>query len=78
MRATRSDDLGIELLGQRLDDAGAEAGFRLGKDAVRFPGPVVSNRKLPIRSGNIKRDVDLPIICNVVECVLYSRGGYAT
>jgi hypothetical protein len=70
LRAAQSYNLGIELLRKRVDDAGAKPGFWLGKDAVRFSNPVVNDRKLPICSGNIKRNGDLPIFCIFAECVL--------
>ena len=70
LRAAQSFNLGVELLRQRIDDAGAKPGFWLGKDAVRLPNPVVSDRKLPICSGNIIRNGDLPIFCIFVECML--------
>jgi hypothetical protein len=39
--STQSNDLGVELLGERLNNAGAKPGFGLGKDAVRFSNPVI-------------------------------------
>ena len=56
LRAGQSFNLGTELLRERLDDARAEPGFWLSKDAVRLANPIVSDRKLPIRS--------IDIICN--------------
>ena len=49
-RAGRGIDLGIELLGERLDDTGAKSGFCLSEDAIRPANPIVGDRKLPIRS----------------------------
>src|SRR6202162_81987 len=68
--AGQSFDLGTELLRERLDDARAEPGFWLSKDAVRLANPIVSDRKLPICSGNIIRNGDLPFFCIFAECVL--------
>ena len=59
LRAGQSFNLGIELLRKRLDDARAESEFFLSEDAVRLANPIVSDRKLPIRSGHIIRDGDL-------------------
>src|SRR5579872_2365231 len=61
---------GFELLGERVDDAGAQAGFCLRKDTDRCANPVVSNRKLPIRSSDRKSDGYLPIDSVVGEGVL--------
>ena len=68
--AGQSFNLGTELLRERLDDARAEPGFWLSKDAVRLANPIVSDRKLPICSGNFLRNGDLPIFCIFAECVL--------
>ena len=65
-------NLGIELLRKRLDDAGAEPGFWLSKDAVRPANPIVGNRKFPIRSGHIVRDGDLTVDFFVGERVFQS------
>src|ERR1019366_2743078 len=54
--AGQSFNLGTELLRERLDDARAEPGFWLSKDAVRLANPIVSDRELPIRSIDIIRD----------------------
>jgi hypothetical protein len=51
----------IELLGKRRHDAGAEPGSSLIKGVVLLPDPVVRNRQLPIRSGDIIRNFDLLI-----------------
>lgn len=71
MKAAQSYNLGIELLRKRVDDAGAKPGLWLGKDALRFADPVVTDRKLPIRSGNIKCNGDLPVFSIFAECMLY-------
>src|ERR1700719_1179906 len=68
--ASKSSNLGTELLRERLDDARAEPGFWLSKDAVRLANPIVSDRKLPICSGNIIGNGDLPIFGIFAECVL--------
>jgi hypothetical protein len=70
LRASQSFNLGTELLRERLDDARAEPGFWLRKDAVRPASPIVGDRKLPICSGNIIRNGDLPIFGIFAECVL--------
>jgi hypothetical protein len=61
---------GIELLGERLDDAGAEPGFCWSKDAGLAADPVVRNRKLSIGTGDVIRDGYLMIGCVVAERVL--------
>ena len=61
---------GFELLGERVDDAGAQAGFCLRKDTNRRADPVVRNRKLPIRSGDGESDGYLTIGSVVGEGVL--------
>lgn len=71
MKAAQSYNLCIELLSKRVDDTGAKPGLWLGKDALRFADPIVSDRKLPIRSGNIECDGDLPVFCIFAECMLY-------
>jgi hypothetical protein len=57
--ASQSFNLGTELLHERRDNACTESGFWLKKVAVRPANPIVRDRKLPIRSGHIKRDGDL-------------------
>ena len=69
-RAGRGIDLGIELLGKRLDDAGAEAGFALGEDAVRLADPVVGDRQLPVRAGHVIGDDDLALGLRLGEGML--------
>ena len=61
--------LGLKKPGQV--NTGAKPGLWLGKDALRFADPIVSDRKLPIRSGNIKCNGDLPVFCIFAECMLY-------
>src|ERR1700719_95222 len=56
--AGQSFDLSIELMRQRLDDTGAKSGLALGKAAGRLASPVVSDRKLPIRSDHVIGDGD--------------------
>src|SRR6202051_518972 len=68
--AGQSFNLGTELLRERLDDARAEPGFWLGKDAALPANPIVSNRKLLICSRNFIRNGDLSIFCIFAECVL--------
>src|ERR1700719_4929578 len=51
-------DLSIELMCQRLDDTGAKSGLALGKAAGRLANPIVSDRKLPIRSDHVIGDGD--------------------
>jgi hypothetical protein len=58
--AGQSFNIGTELLCERFDDARAEPGFWLSKDAVQLANTVVSDRKLPVCSGNIIRNGDLP------------------
>src|ERR1700678_363002 len=53
--------LRVELLSQRVDDAGAKPGFWLRKDADRCADPVVDYRKLLIRSSDIEVDGDLAV-----------------
>jgi len=55
-RATHEVNLGIELLGQRIDDAGAEATFCVRKHANRCAEAIIDNRKLPIRSSDGESD----------------------
>src|SRR5271157_1885010 len=61
LRAGRSFNGGIELLRKRLDDASPESSLWLSKDTVRLADPIVSDRKLPIRSIDIICD-DYPTI----------------
>ena len=68
--ATRDVNLGIELLGQRVYYAGAEATFCLRKDANWRADPIIDNRKLPIRSSGGESDSYLPIDSVVGEGVL--------
>src|ERR1700719_109684 len=70
LRASQSFNLGTELLRERRDDARSEPGFWLSKDAVRLANSIVGDRKLPICSGNIVRNGDLPILGIFAECVL--------
>src|ERR1700675_3565555 len=72
LRTGQSFNLSIELLRQRLDDAGAESGLSLSEDAVRLADPIVSDRKLPIRSGHIIRNGDLAFDFLVRKRVLQS------
>ena len=58
--STQGNDLGVELLGERLDNAGAKPGFGLRKDAVRFSNPVIDDGKFPVCPGNFIGDSDLP------------------
>ena len=51
---------------ERLDDARAQPGFYLSKDAVRPANPVVGDRKLPIRPCGIISD-GYPAICPVAR-----------
>src|SRR5450830_1643651 len=69
--AAQSFNFGVELLCKRVDDAGAKPGFWLGKDADRISNSIVSDRKLPIRSRNIKRNGDLPVFFIFAKRVLY-------
>jgi hypothetical protein len=65
-----SYDLGVELLGKRLDDTGAKPRFRLSEHAVRFSNSVVGDRKFPIRPGNFVGDRDLAVFRFCIEGVL--------
>src|SRR5664279_2770554 len=65
----RSDNLGIELLCKRLDDAGSQAGFRLRKNPIGFANSVVGNRKFPIGPGYVIRNGNLSILRVIVEGV---------
>ena len=69
--AAQRFNLGIELLGKGVDDAGAKSGFSLSENAVRFSNAVVGDRKLPIRSGNVECNGDLPVVCIFVEGMFY-------
>ena len=68
--ATQRFNLGVELISEGVDDAGAEPSFWLSKDAVRRASSVVGDREFPIRSGHIERDGNLPIFGRAVECML--------
>ena len=61
---------GLELLGERVDDAGAQARFCLRKDTNRCANPVIRNRKLTIRSSDGESDSYLTIGSVVGEGVL--------
>src|ERR1700730_11539662 len=51
--------LGVELLRESLDDAGAESGFSLSALAARLTDPIVGDGKLPIRADRIICDRNL-------------------
>jgi hypothetical protein len=48
--SAQSNNLGVELHGERLNDAGPKPRFRLGKDAIRFSKPVIDDGKFPVRT----------------------------
>ena len=58
------------MLRKRVDDPGAKPGLRLGENAVRFPNPVIGDRKLPIGSGHFVGDCDPAFFCLCIESVL--------
>ena len=68
--STQCHDLGVELLGERLDDAGAKPGLGLGKDAVRPSNPVIDDGKFPVCPGNFIGDGDLSVFCSCFKSVL--------
>ena len=68
--SAQSYNLGVELLGKRLNNAGAKPGFGLGKDAVRFSDAVIGHGKFPICPGNFIGDGDLSVLCSCIESVL--------
>src|SRR4029453_10471399 len=70
--AAQSFNLGVELFGKCVDDAGAKPSFWLSKDDGRISNSIVGARELPIRSGYIERNGDLPNFGRVVECMLDS------
>ena len=51
-------ELGVELMGEGLDDAGAKSGLSLSENTVRLADPIIGDRKLPIRSDHIIGDGD--------------------
>ena len=68
--STQSNNLGVELLAERLNNAGGKPGFGLGKDAVRFSNPVIDDGKFPICPGNFVGDGDLSVFCSCFKSVL--------
>ena len=61
---------GIELLRQRFDNSRAEPGFWLGKNTVNLSDPIVVDRKLPVRSFDLKGDDDAGIGFFSWKCML--------
>ena len=70
LETSRGLNLGTKLLRERLDDASAETGFSLSKDAVRPADTIVADRKLPVRPSRIIRHCDLTLRLFVGECML--------
>ena len=52
--STQSNNLGVELLGERPNNASAKPGFGLGKDAVRFSNPVIDDGKFLVLLSGIE------------------------
>jgi hypothetical protein len=65
----QSYDLGVELLGKGLDDAGSQPAFRLGKNAIGFAHSVVGDRKLPVRPRHVICNGNLSVFCVFIEGV---------
>ena len=55
----QSFDLGVELLRKRLDDPGAEPGFRLSENAVWLAKSIIRDGKLPICASYFIADDDV-------------------
>lgn len=48
--------MGVKLPCKRADNAGAQAGFRLGEDIVRLSYPIVGDHKPPVLTKNVIGD----------------------